>query len=87
VGRFDGAAPSAAFSAARPLRFVVGRCARRRPASERDGLLSDDAGENVGLRKAHRDGIDKQGSVTAGNASGINDGGAAVVVMSGSRAG
>jgi acetyl-CoA C-acetyltransferase len=36
----------------------------------------------AGLRPA----FDKEGSVTAGNASGINDGGAAVVVMSESRA-
>ncbi len=36
----------------------------------------------AGLRAA----FDKEGSVTAGNASGINDGGAAVVVMSESRA-
>jgi acetyl-CoA C-acetyltransferase len=35
---------------------------------------------------AMRPAFDKEGSVTAGNASGINDGGAAVVVMSATRA-
>ena len=45
-----------------------------RPATTADSL--------AGLRPA----FDKQGSVTAGNASGINDGAAAVVVMSEARA-
>ena len=45
----------------------------------RPGITSDVL---AGMRPA----FDKEGSVTAGNASGINDGGAAVVVMSETRA-
>jgi acetyl-CoA C-acetyltransferase len=44
------------------------------------------AGTTAEALSALRPAFDKQGSVTAGNASGINDGGAAVVVMSESRA-
>ena len=44
------------------------------------------AGTTVDSLSALRPAFAKEGSVTAGNASGINDGGAAVVVMSGSRA-
>ncbi|HEX4578386.1 MAG TPA: acetyl-CoA C-acetyltransferase, partial [Candidatus Dormibacteraeota bacterium] len=45
----------------------------------RPGITADALG-------AMRPAFDKEGSVTAGNASGINDGGAAVVVMSETRA-
>jgi acetyl-CoA C-acetyltransferase len=44
------------------------------------------AGTTADSLAALRPAFDKAGSVTAGNASGINDGGAAVVVMSESRA-
>jgi acetyl-CoA C-acetyltransferase len=44
------------------------------------------AGTTVESLAALRPAFDKEGSVTAGNASGINDGGAAVVVMSEERA-
>ncbi len=44
------------------------------------------AGVTAASLAALRPAFDKEGSVTAGNASGINDGAAAVVVMSGSRA-
>ncbi len=44
------------------------------------------AGITADTLAAMRPAFDKEGSVTAGNASGINDGGAAVVVMSESRA-
>ena len=44
------------------------------------------AGTTTDQLGALRAAFDKEGSVTAGNASGINDGGAAVVVMSESRA-
>ncbi|MGI9383333.1 MAG: acetyl-CoA C-acetyltransferase, partial [Methyloligellaceae bacterium] len=46
----------------------------------RDGVTIDDIAK---LRPA----FDKEGTVTAGNASGINDGAAAVVLMSGAEAG